>query len=50
VVSDAGLGVTFRYVDGNFVGLPSMSLLGVGAEVLIRDSWVGDSEIAANLP
>ena len=50
VVSDANYEVTTRFVDGGTIGLPSMTLLQAGAEVRYRDTWVGDSEVQANLP
>ena len=50
VVADPDFGVTTRFVDGNSIGLPSLSLLGPGAEVLIRNSWVTASDIESALP
>jgi hypothetical protein len=50
VVADSGFGVTTRFVDGSSIGLPSLSLLGPGAEVLIRNSWVSASDIESALP
>ena len=45
VVADPGWGVTIRYIDGYSIGLPSLSLLGGGAEVVIRDGYVDESTV-----
>ena len=50
VVSDTGFGVTFSYVEGYQVGLPSFSLLRDGAQVVKNDDWVYESDVLANLP
>jgi len=50
VVADPGFGVTSRFAGGGSIGLPSKSLLGVGAEVLVADGQVGAAQIAGALP
>jgi hypothetical protein len=50
VVSDANFAVSGRFIDGNTIALPSMTLLSAGAVVVSRDSWVTGSQVAANLP
>jgi len=50
VTSDTGFNVTFSYVEGGYVGLPSFSLLREGAQVVINDGWVDESDVVANLP
>ncbi|MCO4746993.1 MAG: hypothetical protein KC912_19500 [Proteobacteria bacterium] len=50
VVADPNFGVTGRFIDGNTIALPSMTLLSAGAQVVSRDSWVTGSQVAANLP
>jgi hypothetical protein len=50
VVADPYFQVTSRYISGSTIGLPSMTLLGPGMEVLIRDSWVSDWQVAQALP
>jgi hypothetical protein len=50
VTSDVGFGVTFSYVDGYYVGLPSLSLLREGAEVVINDGSVFPTDVIENLP
>ena len=47
VVADPGFGVTARYVDGGSIYLPSTTLLGGGAEVLVRDSALSDRDVEA---
>jgi hypothetical protein len=50
VVADPNWGVTTRFVTGSSIGLPAMHLLGPGAEVLIVNDWVSESDIVAALP
>ena len=50
VVADTGFGVTFRFVQGYSVGLPSMSLIEAGGEVLYANTWIGESQVQQNLP
>ena len=50
VVADTGFNVTFRFVQGYSVGLPSMSLIEAGGEVLYANTWLGESQVQANLP
>lgn len=50
VVADPYYEVTGRYVQGSSIGLPSMTLLGPGAELLSLDTPVDESDIVANLP
>jgi len=50
VLADSGFGVTFSYVDGGQVGLPSFSLLRQGVQVVINDDWVDEGDVIANLP
>jgi hypothetical protein len=49
VVADPNWSVTGRFVSGTF-GLPSMHLIGPGAEVLETQSWIVESDIEAALP
>ena len=50
VVADAGYGVVTRYVSGGSIGLPSITLLGPGAEVVIADGYPQTADIEAVLP
>jgi hypothetical protein len=50
VVSDADRAVTWDFVPGNQVGLPTMHLLGAGAEVLMVDTYVTENTVQNNLP
>jgi peroxiredoxin len=50
VVADPGFGVAARFVTGSSISLPSTSLLGEGAVVVARDSWISDGDIRAALP
>ncbi|MEZ4321979.1 MAG: redoxin domain-containing protein [Myxococcota bacterium] len=50
VVRDAGYSVTSRFVGPGTFYLPSMHLLGEGAEVLMRETWVGQSDVVSALP
>jgi peroxiredoxin len=50
VVADGGWGVTSRYLRSSSFSIPTMSLLGAGAEVVARDTWVSETTIRANLP
>jgi len=45
VVTDPYFETTFRFVDGEGVGLPSMTLLGRGMEILQEDAWIDDVDI-----
>ncbi len=49
VVSDGGWGVTSRFVPASF-GIPTMHLLGPGAEVIAADAFLGTPDIEAALP
>lgn len=49
VVTDSGWGVTYRYVEGTF-DLPSMHLLGPGAEVISVQDAVTRTELESHLP
>lgn len=50
VVADGGWQVTGRFVSGGYISLPTMHLLGPGAEVLARDTWVSFGMVQNNLP
>jgi len=50
VVADVNMSVTWDFVPGNSVGLPSMHLLGDGAEVLMVDTYVSEGMVQNNLP
>lgn len=50
VVADANWGVTARFLRSSSFSIPTMSLLGAGAEVLARDTWVSETEIRNHLP
>ncbi|NCG20743.1 MAG: hypothetical protein GWP91_17175 [Rhodobacterales bacterium] len=50
VVADPGMATTFSFVEGNSVGLPSMTLIAAGGEILYADDWLGESEVSSNLP
>jgi len=49
VVADPNLETTYRFVVGNSVGLPSMTLLGRGMEIIIANQWVDDNDIVGAL-
>ena len=49
VVADPNWGVTGRFVSGSF-GLPAMHLLGAGAQVLQRQTFIDENEVIAALP
>lgn len=49
IVADPGFAITSRFVDGGQIGLPTMHLVGVGAEVLERDTRLGTGDIEAQL-
>jgi hypothetical protein len=48
VVADTNWGVNNRFEEDG--GIPTTTLLGPGAEVIIRDGWVQDTDIEAVLP
>ena len=50
MVADPGFDVTFRFVSGYSVSLPSTDLIAAGGEVLYADAWIGESQVQANLP
>jgi len=50
VVADPNWGVTTRFVTGSSIALPTMHLIGPGAEVLMVNDWVSESDIVAALP
>ncbi|MCB9687632.1 MAG: TlpA family protein disulfide reductase [Alphaproteobacteria bacterium] len=50
VVADRNWQVTSRYLRSASFSIPTMHLIGVGAEVLARDTWVGEAQIRNNLP
>jgi peroxiredoxin len=50
VVADANWNVTARYLRSSSFSIPTMSLLGEGAEVLERDTWVSETTVRNNLP
>ena len=50
VVSDSGFGVTVRYIAGTSIELPSMHLIGPGAEVLGTEEYYTRSQIESLLP
>lgn len=50
VLSDPDYAVTARFVDGGTIGLPSMTLLIPGVEVLKRDATITENHIKLNLP
>lgn len=50
VVEDPGYGVAGRFVQGNTIGLPSMSLIAPGGEVLLANRFPSVQDIEAALP
>lgn len=48
VVHDEAWGIENRFREDN--GIPTISLLGPGAEVVIRDQWVTEAQIEEVLP
>jgi len=50
VVADDGFGVTYSFVTGNSVGLPSFSLIGDGMEIIVANSRVDEGDVTSNLP
>jgi peroxiredoxin len=50
VVADPGFGVGARFVTGGSLYLPSTSLLGDGAVVIKRDSYISTNDITGALP
>ncbi|MEN0061125.1 MAG: hypothetical protein AAGA48_03190 [Myxococcota bacterium] len=50
VVADPGFGVGGSFVPGGSIGLPSLSLLGPGAEVLIADGRPNSGDVISALP
>ncbi len=50
VVADASFGVGARFVEGSSIGLPSVSLLAPGMEVVIADGRPSEQDIEAVLP
>jgi len=45
VVADPGFGTAGRFIDGYYIYLPSTTLLGSDAEVLLRDSAISSSSL-----
>lgn len=45
VVADPGFGTSARFIDGKYIYLPSTTLLGADAEVLLRDSAISSSTL-----
>ena len=50
VVADGSFGVGARFVEGSSIGLPSISLLAPGMEVVIADGRPTAQDIEALLP
>lgn len=50
VVADPNWQVTVRFVNGSTIGLPTMHLIGPGAEVLARDTYVTENMVISALP
>ncbi len=50
VVADSNWLITSRFVSSSSIALPTMHLVGEGSEVLIRDSWISESQIVSALP
>lgn len=50
VLSDGGWNVTGRFLRSQSFSIPTMTLIGEGSEVLLRDTWVSDTQIRNNLP
>jgi peroxiredoxin len=50
VVADPGLGTTARFVTGNTIGTPSLTLLAPGAVVAVADNREADGAIVDLLP
>lgn len=50
VVADPNFQVSARFIDGSTIALPSMTLIRAGGEIIVRGGWVGESQVAANLP
>ena len=50
VVADDGWGVTARFLNSGSLVIPTMHLIGPGGEVLARDTWVTEFQVANSLP
>ena len=52
VVKDPGFNVTLRYIQttGGSFGIPSMTLLQDGAEIVITDGYVDEGTVQSYLP
>ena len=50
VVADSGWAITSRYVTSSSIYLPTMHLLGPGAEVLAADTFLSESQVVSALP
>jgi peroxiredoxin len=50
VIADSGWGITSRYVTSSSIYLPTMHLIGPGAEVLATDTFLSESQIINALP
>jgi hypothetical protein len=47
VVADSSFGVGGSFVEGGSIGLPSMTLLKPGAEIVIAGDYVTEADIAS---
>lgn len=50
VVADPNFQTSARFIDGTSIALPSMTLIKAGGEIVVRGSWVNESQVQANLP
>ena len=50
VVADPGFGVTTQLVGGGGITLPTMHLLGPGAELIFIDQYLTEDHVRTNLP
>ena len=49
-VQESRAQVTSRFISGSSIALPAKHLIGPGGEVLVRDGWVSENTVVANLP
>ncbi len=50
ILSDGNWEVTARYLDSNYIALPSMHQMGAGLEILRRDTEITEDQIREALP
>jgi hypothetical protein len=50
VVADPDMGITWSFVTGSSIGLPSMHIVRAGGEISAVDIWADEGDVTANLP